>query len=86
VDVVGSTVPGSAIRIVTYVYQRADGALVTEVPGILRNVPANGEFTHTIALPTNKDKPAESLHYDIHCWTVMGGTQSKPIVIRVYRK
>jgi len=86
VDVVGHTTPGSAIRIVTYVYSRATDELVTQVPGILHDVPASGEFSHRIALPTNKDKPASELYYDIRAWTVLGGEQSEPTVVRVYRK
>ena len=86
VDVVGRTTPGSAIRIVTYVYTKANGALVSQVPGILHDVGANGEFTHRIALPANRAFAPPDLYYDIHCWTVIGGEQSKPTVVRVYRK
>jgi len=86
VDVVGRTVPGSAIRIVTYVHMRDTGRLVAPVPGILRNVPANGEFSHRIALPTNKYYAPQAVYYDIHAWTVIGGQQSKPTVVRVYRR
>lgn len=85
VDVIGRTVPGSAIRIVTYVYLKESGRLVAPVPGIVHNVPANGEFAHRIALPTNKHYRPEAVYYDIHAWTVIGGRQSKPTVVRVYR-
>jgi hypothetical protein len=86
VDVVGRTAPGSAIRIYTYVYTKDGGHLVSSVPGILHDVPANGGFSHRIALPANRDYPPQALYYDIYAWTVIGGEQSRPTVVRVYRK
>jgi hypothetical protein len=86
VDVVGRTTPGSAIRIVTYVHRRSNGELIAQVPGIVHDVGANGEFSHRIALPSNKDRSPQELYYDIHCWTLQGGDQSKPTIVRVYRK
>jgi len=86
VEVVGRTTPGSAIRIVTFVYTRANGVLVGQVPGILHDVGANGEFSHRIALPANRVLAPPDLYYDIHCWTVLGGEQSRATIVRVYRK
>jgi len=86
VDVVGSTTPGAAIRVVTYVYRKATGRLVSQVPGIVHDVPANGQFSHRIALPANRDLAPRDLYYDIYAWTVIGGNQSKPTVVRVYRR
>jgi len=86
VDVVGRTTPGAAIRIVTYVHLRRTGEIVSEVPGILHDVGVSGEFSYRIALPSNRAFPTKDLYYDIHCWTVQGGEQSRPTVVRVYRK
>jgi hypothetical protein len=86
VEVAGRTTPGSAIRIVTYVYTRANGTLVSQVPGILHDVGANGEFSHRIALPANRTYGPPDLYYDIHCWTVLGGEQSRATIVRVYRR
>ncbi len=86
VDVTGRTAPGSAIRIVTFVHRRDTGELVSEVPGILHDVDASGEFSHRIALPSNRAFPPRDLYYDIHCWTVQGGEQSRPTIVRVYRR
>ncbi|MGQ9730402.1 MAG: copper amine oxidase N-terminal domain-containing protein [Candidatus Zipacnadales bacterium] len=85
VDVVGRTVPGSTIRIITYVYKKDTGEQIARVPGIVHNVAGNGEFSHRIAIPTHRDLRPSDLYYDIHCWTVMEGGQSQPTVIRVYR-
>jgi len=86
VEVAGRTTPGSAIRIVTYVYTKASGTLVSQVPGILHDVGANGEFSHRIALPANRTYGPPDLYYDIHCWTVLAGEQSRATVVRVYRR
>ncbi|MBM3499234.1 MAG: copper amine oxidase N-terminal domain-containing protein [Armatimonadetes bacterium] len=86
VDVVGRTTPRTAIRIVTYVHRRDTKEVVSEVPGIVHDVDASGEFSHRIALPSNRAFPPKALYYDIQCWTVEGDRQSRPTVVRVYRK
>lgn len=85
VDVKGRSTPGTTIRIVTFVHQKATGEEVSKVPGIVHDVGADGGFSFHIALPSSKTLRPDELYYDIHVWAVRGGQQSEPTVVRVYR-
>lgn len=86
VTVTGRAIGGATIRIVTKVYRRDTDELMSTIPGIVHNVPVDGSYSHTIALPSARGNDAREMYYDIHVWTVDRGQQSRPTIVRVNRK
>jgi len=86
VTVAGRAIGGATIRIVTKVYRRETDELMSTIPGIVHNIPVDGSYSQTIALPSARGNDAREMYYDIHVWTVDRGQQSKPTIVRVTRK
>jgi hypothetical protein len=81
------TAPARALVIIeTEVRRQDDDSLLRVVPGIRNHAPASGNWHFSVAAPVLPRAVAEPLYYVINARYRLGGQESGPVSVRVYRE
>jgi len=85
-EVYGTAPGGSMLILETEVRGQDENDLLKVVPGIRHAVPMDGNWHFAIAAPTLPANITKPLYYVIRAYYEMGGQQSNPVTVKVYRQ
>lgn len=86
VEIYGTAPPGSLVMIETEVRRQDNDELLRVVPGIRNHAPSSGSWHFSVAAPVLPENIAEPLYYIINARYRVGGQESQPVSVRVYRQ
>jgi len=85
VEVRGRATFGGSVRIEATAHRRSDGELLRTLASITRRIPPAGTWECALSLPPVRNVNPDRLYWRIRVWAIVGGRESDPTVVKVYR-